>query len=106
MKYLITESQLNKAKSVINNLMISELNNILDYDRTSDSDFINIYSQERGPDFFILMEFDHSDGRLFIDESFLDKFSSMYPLDKEQSGKFISDWFSKEFDVNVMFFDY
>jgi hypothetical protein len=61
MKYLITESQLDKAKSVINNLMISELNNILDYDRTSDSDFINIYSQERGPDFFILMEFDHSD---------------------------------------------
>jgi hypothetical protein len=52
------------------------------------------------------MEFDHSDGRLFIDESFLDKFSSMYPLDKEQSGKFISDWFSKVFDVDVMFFEY
>jgi hypothetical protein len=86
--------------------MLSELNRILDYDRTSDSDFINIYSPERGPDFFVLMEFDHSDGRLFIDESFLDKFSSMYPLDKEQSGKFISDWFSKAFDVDVMFFDY
>lgn len=86
--------------------MISELNNLLDYDRTSYGDFIVIYSEERGTDFFVLMEFDYSDGRLFIDESFLDKFSSMYPLDKEQSGKFISDWFSKSFDVDVMFFDY
>ena len=106
MKFVITESQLDRVKSKINDLMLSELNRILDYDRTSDSDFINIYSPERGPDFFVLMEFDHSDGRLFIDESFLDNFSSMYPLDMKQSAKFISDWFSKAFDVDVMFFDY
>ena len=106
MKYLITESQLDRVKSKINDLMLSELNRILDYDRTSDSDFIVIYSEERGPNFFVLMEFDHSDGRLFIDESFLDNFSSMYPLDMKQSAKFISDWFSKAFDVDVMFFDY
>ena len=106
MKYLITESQLDRVKSKINDLMISDLNRILDYDRTSDGDFIVIYSEERGPDFFVLMEFDHSDGRLFIDESFLDNFSSMYPLDMKQSAKFISDWFSKAFDVDIMFFDY
>ena len=44
MKYLITESQLDRVKSKINDLMISDLNRILDYDRTSDGDFIVIYS--------------------------------------------------------------
>jgi len=102
MKYLITESQLDKVKSKINDLMISELNNILDYDRTSDSEFIVIY-YDNVPIYedAVILEYGFEDGKLYIEQVFLDKFSSMFPLNKKESAKFISDWFSKEFEVDV-----
>jgi len=102
MKYLITESQLDKVKSKINNLMLSDLNRLLDNDRTSDSEFIVIYYNdvplyEDG----VILEYGFDDGRLYIEKDFLDTFSSMYPLNKRESAEFISNWFSKEFEVDV-----
>jgi len=102
MKYLITESQLDRAKSKINDLMLSDLNRLLDNDRTSDSEFIVIYYNdvplyEDG----VILEYGFDDGRLYIEKDFLDTFSSMYPLNKRESAEFISNWFSKEFEVDV-----
>ena len=102
MKYLITESQLDRVKSKINDLMLSDLNRLLDNDRTSDSEFIVIYYNDV-PQYEddILMEYGQDDGKLYIEKSFLDRFSSMYPLNKEKSAEFISNWFSKQFEVDV-----
>jgi hypothetical protein len=102
MKYIITESQLNKVKSKLNDLMISDLNRLLDNDRTSDSEFIVIYYNdvplyEDG----VIMEYGFEDGKLYIEKEFLDTFSSMYPFKKKESAEFISNWFSKEFEVDV-----
>ena len=102
MKDIITESQLNKVKSKLNGLMISDLNRLLDNDRTSDSEFIVIYYNdvplyEDG----VILEYGFDDGRLYIEKDFLDTFSSMYPLNKRESAEFISNWFSKEFEVDV-----
>ena len=47
------------------------------------------------------MEYGQDDGKLYIEKSFLDRFSSMYPLNKEKSAEFISNWFSKQFEVDV-----
>jgi hypothetical protein len=102
MKYLITESQLDRAKSKINDLMLSDLNRLLDNDRTSDSELIVIYYNdiplyEDG----VIMEYGFEDGWLYIEKDFLDTFSTMYPLNRKQSAEFISKWFSKEFEVGV-----
>lgn len=82
--------------------MLSDLNSLLDNNRTSDSDFIVIYYNDI-PQYEddIVMEYGFDDGKLYIEKDFLNRFSSMYPLNKEKSAEFISNWFSKEFDVDV-----
>jgi hypothetical protein len=80
----------------------ADLNRLLDNDRTSDSEFIVIYYNdvplyEDG----VIMEYGFDDGRLYIEKDFLDTFSSMYPFNKKESAEFISNWFSKEFEVDV-----
>ena len=82
--------------------MLSDLNRLLDNDRTSDSEFIVIYYNDV-PQYEddIIMEYGQDDGKLYIEKNFLDRFSSMYPLNKKKSAEFISNWFSKEFEVDV-----
>ena len=102
MRYIITESQFKKVRPTITDLMVSYLNRILKNDRTSDSEFIVIY-YDNVPIYedAVILEYGFEDGRLYIEKDFLDKFSSMFPLNKKESAKFISDWFSKEFEVDV-----
>ena len=47
------------------------------------------------------MEYDSEDGRLYIDNDFLNKFTSWFPLDMEQSKSFIKDWFEDMYNVKI-----
>ena len=48
------------------------------------------------------MEYDSEDGRLYIDKNFLDKFTSWFPLDMQQSKSFIKDWFEDIYNVKIL----
>lgn len=80
-------------------------------------DFLNrasIYS----PDSFILisqrvgnddddwidyMEYDYSDGRLWIHNDFILRFTDIFNFSIEDTKKLLKLWFEKEFDVSVKF---
>jgi hypothetical protein len=53
----------------------------------------------------IVMEYDSNDGRLYIDNDFLNKFSIWFPLDMEQSKLFIKDWFESVYNVKIKYVD-
>lgn len=50
------------------------------------------------------MEYDHTDGRLWINRSFLENFMNLFGFsDKKSAQDFIKDWFENKFGVNVKF---
>jgi hypothetical protein len=51
----------------------------------------------------VVMEYDSSDGRLYVDRSFLKTFVSWFPLDIEQTNSFIKDWFEDTFKVKIKY---
>lgn len=56
-------------------------------------------------DDYVVMEYDSSDGRLYIEKKFLDKFSILFPLDMKESKSFIKDWFENMYDVKIKYVD-
>lgn len=54
---------------------------------------------------FQYMEYDYSDGRLWINKWFLNTFSQLFPLNLEQSGEFIKTWFENRFNVKINFIE-
>jgi hypothetical protein len=49
------------------------------------------------------MEYDSSDGRLYVHKPFFEKFSSWFPLDTEQAKSFIKDWFEDIYKVKIKY---
>lgn len=49
------------------------------------------------------MEYDHTDGRFWINKSFLESFMKLFAIDKKTAQNFISGWFSDKFDVEIKF---
>ena len=49
------------------------------------------------------MEYDSDDGRLYIDNDFLNKFSIWFSLDMEQIKEFIKDWFEDMYNVKIKY---
>ena len=95
MKYIITESNLDEIRT-----------NYLN-DRTSSSsiidNFIIIYNPSEPDDIedTVIMEYDHEDGRLFINSNFGHGFSDLFFNNDEEAYKFMSEWFENKFDVFV-----
>tara|TARA_R110000868_G_scaffold19520_1_gene83976 strand:- start:57 stop:371 length:315 start_codon:yes stop_codon:yes gene_type:complete len=99
MNYLVTHPQLRK-------FMTEYLNDFLNHCSVSEFDsFIVIDYNYDEPDEYsiddIAMEYDSDDGRLYIDKNFLDKFTSWFPLDMQQSKSFIKDWFEDMYNVKI-----
>lgn len=64
--------------------------------------FIVLYSYDSNDDYYdseVLMEFDSSDGRLYVDKPFIETFSMLFPFGKSQL--FIEEWFENKFGVAV-----
>lgn len=98
MKYIVTNNQLYK-------LMMDYLNDFHRDNVESEFDsFIIIQGRnEDEDDLDIMLEFDSEDNRLYIDKSFLDTFSMLFPLDIEDSQEFIKDWFEWKFGVEIKY---
>lgn len=49
------------------------------------------------------MEYDHTDGRLWINKYFLNVFNEMFAMEMKDSENFIRNWFESRFDVKIEF---
>jgi hypothetical protein len=100
MKYVIPNERLKS-------LMTDRLNAIKNENRLSRiGTFIIIYKEN--DDVFsdyeeVIIEYDFSDGRLFVIEDIFYNFISWFPIDTEDAKKFIIDWFEKTYDVDVAY---
>ena len=101
MKYIISESRLSE-------LMNSYILNYLDefvaskYTHNVDS-FIVVSEPVQGDDenWEDYMEYDFSDGRLWIGKQFMSLFTNIFPFVKDRAQEIIRDWFGKKFDVKI-----
>jgi len=95
MDYIIPQERLK-------NLMTSFLDEKLSGGISEIDNFIVIYYHDLNDDYYdseVLMEFDSSDGRLYIDKSFINTFDKLFPFGKSQL--FIEEWFENYFGVEV-----
>ena len=49
------------------------------------------------------MEYDYTDGRLWINKSFMGSLMDTFAMDKETVEGFLSEWFSNKFEVDIKF---
>jgi hypothetical protein len=100
MKYLISESRLQEfINRYFDNMMDQSIvlrNDPYIYLERPDED---------GEDIFQYMEWDRTDGRLWINRIFLETVMDTFGFDKDQTRDLIGNWFEKEFDVKVKFFE-
>jgi hypothetical protein len=98
MKFVILESKLKKSQ-------YKYLDSFVDEISFPDSSIV-VWGKwdEYGTD-IILMEYDYSDGRLYIYENFLITFISNLTYSGLNGCKIISDWFENKFEVEVKYCD-
>lgn len=100
MKYIISESRLHQF---INDYLDSfvERNNV------SRPDPFIVISEPSQNDVDTTwedyMEYDFTDGRLWINRDFVTNISNLFFKDKDDALKFVVDWFEDKFDVEVEF---
>lgn len=100
------------AKYVITNERLLEfvekyLNSLADRGYWEQDPFIIIsgFMEDDDETDVYFMEWDRTDGRLYINKRFLKIFTDMFPFSFDQAIQFISDWFEKRFEVKVAFVD-
>jgi len=97
MKYTIKESKLNDLrKDYIENRIGSD---------SDFEEFIIVYYPFREDDDedVLMMEYDNTDGRLYVNSSFGRGFSDLFFPNDEEAYKFISEWFEWKYGVDVKF---
>ena len=94
MKYIITESKLDEIRT-------NYLNDRTGSTSTFDNFIIMYYPDDEDGDGTIMMEYDHEDGRLYVDNGFGSSFSDLFFQNDEDAYKFMSEWFENKFDVVV-----
>jgi hypothetical protein len=103
MKIIITESQHNKIKKHLSDYLEKQMQP----KPSIDGNFIILWEKYNNSvndeDEDVAMEYDYSDGRLYIG-LFLRKKLWWFPFkDKEELNQFLKDWFEKKFKVEVKF---
>lgn len=97
MKYIITESRLH-------NFMSEYLDSMLKEKIVSNSNpFIVISDNIRNEDdtWFDIMEYDHTDGRLWISDKFKKFMSDLFAMSVLDIIPFMTKWFENRFNVQV-----
>ena len=102
MNYIVTHPQLRKfmteyLNDFLNRCSVAEFDSfiVIDY---------NLNDAVNEDD--VVMEYDSSDGRLYVHESFFEKFTSWFPLDTEQFKSFIKDWFEDIYKVKIKYVEF
>ena len=103
MKIIITEDQ----HSRLNNYVTEYLEQQLNLKPSTDGNFIILWEKYNNSvndeDEDVAMEYDYSDGRLYIG-LFLRRKLWWFPFkDKEELNQFLKNWFEKKFKVEVKF---
>ena len=99
------------AKYVISNKRLLEfveryLNSLADKGYWEQDPFkiISGYMEDDETDVYF-MEWDRTDGRLYINKKFLKIFTDVFPFTFDQAIQYLTDWFEKRFEVKVAFVD-
>lgn len=100
MRYIISESRLHE--------FINEyLETFIESRAVSKFDSFILISEKISPEddeWVDYMEYDYSDGRLWINQSFLKGFVDLFAFkDGESAQKFIKKWFEKKFGVKIKY---
>lgn len=101
MKYIITENRINDfANNYLDSYVeVNPAYTIPGFVIVEDSELVELESSES-----IVMEFDYSDGRLWIAKKFMKRFLLIFGFMSEKTAvQFISDWFSNKFDVSIKY---
>ena len=98
MNYIVTHPQLRKFMTeylddFLNRCSVHEVDSYIVVDYNSPEPEIDD----------VAMEYDSSDGRLYVDRYFFGTFTSWFPLDVEQSKSFIKDWFEDIYKVKIKY---
>lgn len=94
MKYTISEIKLyefmtNYLDSLIKDMHITRMDNFIVI-----SNNFQVHNSVED-----IMEFDHSDGRMWINSQFLNDFNNLFTRGKLESLNFITNWFENKFGV-------
>jgi hypothetical protein len=103
MKIIITESQ---KKKLMNDFMKSLVDDTLDENEPSYVDsYIVIWDKtvDGGIDDATAIEYDKSDGRLWISKKYLNNLESWFPIKKEKVLDMIKNSFENKFNVDVKY---
>jgi len=103
MKVIITESQ---KKKLLNDFIKSLVDDTLDENEPSYLDSYIVFwdkTVDGDIDDTTAIEYDKSDGRLFISKKYINDLTSLFPLRKKELSEIIKDYFEKKFDVNVKY---
>jgi len=100
-KYIISENRLHE-------FMFNYLNDLIKRTHVLNRDSFIVISpiityEEEWDDY---MEYDYSDGRLWISFKLISMFSDMFALDQTDAGNFIKNWFEKRYDVKVTYVEF
>ena len=96
MKFIITESKLNLFKNKF-------LNDLLNNGLSKFDNFIVINNKEYDEFAEPNLEYDFSDGRLFIEPDLRQEFMDFFGTSEEETNEYISKWFEDNFGVTVEF---
>jgi hypothetical protein len=103
MKIIITENQHNRLKKHLSDYLEKQMHP----EPSRDGNFIILWEKHSNSindeDEDVAMEYDYSDGRLYIG-LFLRRKLWWFPFkDTEELNQFLKDWFEKKFKVEVKF---
>jgi hypothetical protein len=90
----------------LNNLMSDYLNDFMDGCNVSKFDSFIALSKKNHDDFEyteVLMEYDYSDSRLWMDTNTVNNFITWFPISRPEAKKFIKDWFENTFNVKISY---
>ena len=97
MKYIISENRLHE-------FMASYLDSLLRDKVISHEDHYIVISDKSDDDEWNdIMEFDHSEARLWINLTFLEHFDDLFGRGPEESLNFIARWFEEKFNVKIKY---
>jgi hypothetical protein len=93
MKFIVTNTQLH-------NIMVDYLDNVHNSNR-EESRFDSVVVIHGREDYYHVIMKRTRDKKLYIDKSFLETFSKIFPLSLEDSAEFIKNWFEHRFNIDV-----
>lgn len=97
MKYVITESRLNE-------FIYEYLESFLErHEVFHTRNFISVVENADFEDDKTYMEFDYSDGRLWINRELMNNLESLFFQNINETATFVKKWFEKKFKVKVKF---